>query len=165
MPRKAKVPRTPSIFCDHKKKIPSRVSLPDDRPEWRRIFPYGCWFDFKSRREVLYDRDYQAIAIRNMDEPRNPERVTETFYFEHQESGWAYNDGNPPGRWAGRASVSTRNNCREIERRFFAGECVRDLLLTAERKKLIPGAERAGVRVQRVGEGQFPYRDLYGDLI
>ncbi len=69
-----------------------------------------------------------------------------------------------PANWSGEGRAAGFNRNQRML------DLIRpDLVIACEGGRgtadMVRRAERAGVRVQRVGEGAYPYRDLYGDLI
>ena len=94
-----------------------------EQTDYARRLPYGYWFSPAQGREYLFDRGYNAIASRALDEPW---AVTVYQVRKYRDAGEGrvemhyYNDGN-----SAFSNPATAATCEKVLARFVLGRDVR----------------------------------------
>jgi len=111
------------------------MATPQD--DYAGRLPYGLWFGPEQGREYLFDRGYNAIASRPVDEPWRVE-VYPTRKFRDagpgREERYFHSDNKSP-----RVCKDAKVRCERILARFVSGRDVRAWLQCNEGKPPLPG--------------------------
>ncbi|NRB18297.1 MAG: hypothetical protein HRU33_12170 [Rhodobacteraceae bacterium] len=97
--------------------------------EYPGRLPYGFWFDKRNRTEHIFDRGYNGMASRSVDEPWKVIVHQQRHYIGGHSEAWFYSDATCPQR-----SQAALKRAERVLSRFLLGHDVRAFLQDQARK-------------------------------